>query len=504
MGWYIFSFIAFLLFISPSINHSNSTKKNVIYCESVTSHSESIIDALALSKEKMKTETGIYTLENGGYSLISRLWFFEHAQKTIDIQYYSFAKDITGLIASDFIVQAANRGVKVRILVDDAASTMYSYEIQLLDCHPNIDIKVYNAGLKLGMPHRRIKKTLQNSNRLLRRMHNKTLSIDGLVSIMGGRNIADRYFDYDHKYNFRDRDVILFGKAVTDVERSFDTFWNDELTIPYTELSGKNNKYNDSARFTRLHADAIKNTPSTIREKIDSYSTEFKKTQSAEQFDWVKQVSFISDKPGKNEDKQNRKGGIITDSIKALFNSAKTSIDLQSPYFIITEVGEQMITDAIKRGVKIRLLTNSLGSTDNYEAFSGYQRDRDKILKIGIQIYEFKPDAKERFKLMTPDVQTALEYKPVYGLHSKTILIDGFITVIGSCNFDPRSADYNTECITVIRSKEVTKKLSKHIEEEFLPENSWYTTLDFNADSKAGFKKNLKAKSRRILPKKLL
>jgi putative cardiolipin synthase len=508
MTSYAFTLLSIFLFFSSSFRDVNDYQQGQQYPISPNPDSTSISKALSLSKENMRTKSGIYTLENGGQSLLARLWFFENAQRSIDIQYYSFSKDVTGLIASDRIVRAADRGVKIRLLIDDAASRMYSHEIQLLDSHDNIEIRVYNAGLMLGRPVRRVKKLAKNHNRLLRRMHNKTLTIDGQASIIGGRNIADEYFDYDHRYNFRDRDVLILGKTIAEVKSSFEKFWNDKLTVPYSELSGKSNKkiYNEPKRFERLHQDAEnkKEFSGEMREKVKTFPKEIKTAQESGELVWVEHVSFISDVPGKNEDRKDREGGICTDSMLNLIRQAKTSIDIQSPYFITTEEGIQVIREAIQRGIKIRLLTNSLASTDNHEAFSGYQKERKKNLKAGIHIYEFKPDAQVRFKRMIPEVQAGLNYKPVYGLHSKTIIIDKFITVIGSYNLDPRSVNYNTECISVIRSAGVAQNVLKYIEEEYLPENAWQISEDYNPDAEAKMKNRLKVASRWIIPKKLL
>ncbi|MDF2438637.1 MAG: ymdC [Bacteroidota bacterium] len=474
--------------------------------QNITTQNPDIDQSLSLSTENLRSKTGIYTLENGGKSLASRLWLFDNAEKTIDIQYYSFAKDKTGLIASDRIVLAADRGVKVRILIDDAASRMYSYEIQLLNTHENIDIRIYNAGLMLGRLDRRLKKLSENYNRLLRRMHNKTVTIDDKICITGGRNIADEYFDFDDRFNFRDRDVILFGKAVSDVKKSFELFWNDSLTVPYSKLSGKSKKAkrDEPKNFEDMHKKANESYSKEMKEYAKLFPKEITEAQKANQFIWVDQVSFVSDIPGKNEDRKERKGGICNDSIMSLIKQAKTFIDIQSPYFITTEVSEALIKETVDRGVKIRLLTNSLASIDNIEAFSGYQKDRETILKAGVDIFEFKPDSKVRFKLMIPEVQAPLNYKPVYGLHSKTIVIDGYITVIGSYNLDPRSDNYNTECFTIIRSREVAKILSGYLEEEILPENSWHVDQKFNPDAKAGIKKRIKSFTKKIIPKKLL
>ena len=159
---------------------------------------------------------------------------------------------------------------------------------------------------------------------------------------------------------------------------------------------------------------------------------------------------------------------------------------------------------AIDRGVKVRVLTNSLSSTDNLSAFSGYQKNRKKLLKLGIRIFEFRPDAAERKRMMNNGLQRSLEHTPIFGLHAKTMVIDNETSVIGTFNLDPRSANLNTECITIIKSKEIASGIANGMEQEFLPENSWETTLDFNPDKEVTKWKRVKTWSRKILPKEIL
>jgi phosphatidylserine/phosphatidylglycerophosphate/cardiolipin synthase-like enzyme len=187
-----------------------------------------------------------------------------------------------------------------------------------------------------------------------------------------------------------------------------------------------------------------------------------------------------------------------------LIKHAKKSIEIQSPYLITTEVGEKLFKDAVKRGVKVRVLTNSLASTDNLEAFAGYQKCRKNLLETGIKIYEFRPDAAERFKIMTGTLQKKLNYAPTFGLHAKSMVIDDVTTVIGTFNLDPRSANFNTECFAVIHSPKIAAGVLKGMEIEFKSENAWETTLISNPDSEAGKKKQLKAWTRKIVPKEIL
>ncbi|MCB1177911.1 MAG: hypothetical protein KDK36_10065, partial [Leptospiraceae bacterium] len=156
------------------------------------------------------------------------------------------------------------------------------------------------------------------------------------------------------------------------------------------------------------------------------------------------------------------------------------------------------------RGVEVKILTNSLASTDNLEAFSGYQRDRNKLLQTGVNIYEFKPDAAIRYKVMTGALQKELDYAPIFGLHAKSMVIDQEIAVVGTFNLDPRSANLNTECVTILYSKKIGSQLYQTMEVDILPENAWETTLKFNPDSAAGIWKKLNMNSRKVVPKSIL
>ncbi len=459
--------------------------------------------------ELTKNKTGVYVLEDGGGSLVARAWFCEYAEQTIDIQYFIFSTDNVGLIACDFLVRAADRGIKIRMLVDDIMVAADLDDVLTLDSHENIDIKIYNPGVNLGKNiYEKIKKFTFDFRSANQRMHNKTFIVDGQVVITGGRNIADEYFDYDHEYNFRDRDVLLLGKVTDTVQRSFDEFWNDSLSVPVAKLEDNSSadKF-DKDPFEKLHEYACnpENFWPQVKTRIENLHTAFQSIKESGHLIWADRVDFVSDKPGKNHEiKGLGGGGLSTDALVALVKSATHSIDIQSPYLITTEPVINLFENAVKRGVKIRILTNSLSSTDNIEAFSGYQRDREKLLKTGVRIFEFRPDAAVRYEIMTGALQSEINFMPIFGLHAKTMVIDGKITVIGTFNLDPRSANLNTECIAVIYSEDTAKGVLKVMEVEFQPENSWETTLTFNPDSKAGVKKCLKTWTRKVVPKDIL
>ena len=459
--------------------------------------------------EIAKVKSGVCVLEDGGNSLVVRGWLSENAEQSIDVQYFIFSADNVGLIACDYLVRAADRGVKVRILVDDIMVEAGVHELLTLDSHPNISIKIYNPGTNIGKNlANKAYNLITNFRGVNQRMHNKTFIVDGKVVITGGRNVADEYFDYDHRYNFRDRDVLLLGKVTRSIQLSFNDFWDNSLSVPVTRLiSEKQEAVQDSLKFRKLHQYACnpENFWPQVRESIKNLPATFDSLKRSDEFQWVDSVRFVSDIPGKNDGRKGLGGGgKSTEALVHLIRQAKTSIDIQSPYLITSGTSLQLLREAVKRGVKIRILTNSLASTDNMEAFSGYQRDRKKILATGARIFEFRPDAAVRYKVMTSTLQEKLKYAPIFGLHAKSMIVDGKITVIGTFNLDPRSANLNTECISVIYSENITRGVMKGFEEEFKPENSWETTLTWNPDHKAGMKKRANTWTRKVIPKAIL
>jgi len=472
-------------------------------------------DSITLSKELedvavlMENKTGVYVLEDGSGSMVARAWLSEYAEKTIDIQYFIFSTDNVGLIACDYLIRAADRGVKVRIIVDDIMVDADIEDILIFNSHENITVKIYNPGVNLGKNIiEKIKKFTTDFRSANQRMHNKTFIVDGKVVITGGRNIADEYFDYDHEYNFRDRDILLLGKETGEVNKSFDEFWNSPLSQDVTSvIKDQPENVTSENRFDNLHEYACNpdNFWPQVRKRIENLPSTFKAIKNSGDLVWLDDVEFISDMPGKNDQKNGLGGGgVSTAALINLVKDAKSSIDIQTPYLITTELSQNLFKEAVERGVKIRILTNSLASTDNVEAFSSYQTDRKKLLETGVRIFEFRPDAAERKKIMTGELQLTLDHKPIFGLHAKSMVIDNKITVIGTFNLDPRSANLNTECVVIVHSDKISRGVLQGMEEEFKPENSWETTLEYNPDSEVNNFKRLKTWTRKIIPKEIL
>jgi len=504
----------FLFFICLAFLTSCNQEKNTIpktdFCSSIhRNDSISLSKELEIFKPLMRNKTGVYVLEDGSGSMVARAWLTEYAEKTIDIQYFIFSTDNVGLIACDYLIRAADRGVKVRILVDDIMVDADAADILMFNSHENISVKIYNPGVNLGKNmFQKIGKFATDFKSANQRMHNKTFIVDDQVVITGGRNIADEYFDYDHEYNFRDRDILLIGKETKAVKTSFEAFWNSKISEDVTKvIEGDSVNILDKNRFNKLHEYACSpdNFWPQVRTRIKNLPTTFEAIKKSGDLVWVENVRFVSDLPGKNDRQYSLfGGGLSTSALVDLVNNAKSSIDIQTPYLITSNGSRNLFKKAVERGVTIRILTNSLASTDNVEAFSGYQTHREALLKTGVRIFEFKPDAEERKKIMTGELQATLDYAPIFGLHAKSMVIDGKTTVIGTFNLDPRSANLNTECIVVVESEKVSKGVLKGMEIEFKPENSWETTLDFNPDAEVSNYKRLKTWTRKVIPNSIL
>lgn len=497
-----------LFFVSSCSSYESSISVNSTdYCSQINKASTGeLVKYLSPFEEQMKKSTGVYVLEQGTEAMFSRAWLSDQAQESIDIQYFIFSADNIGLIAVDYLVKAADRGVKIRLLVDDFMVDANGDELLKLASHKNLSIRIYNPMANIGKNiAQKLYKLTTDFHGFNQRMHNKTFTVDGKVSITGGRNVADEYFGYDHEFNFRDRDVLVLGGVTNDIQTSFNQFWDDSLSIPIENLIVSNKPIDTN--FDALHEYACNpaNFVPKVRNQINDLPAVFKEIVNSKQLHWVEGVEYISDIPGKNQsNKFLGGGGITTDRLISLVKSSNKSITIQTPYLVTTDLSRDLFKELIAKGVEIKILTNSLSSNDNLEAFSGYQRDRKKLLKMGVKIYEFKPDAKIRQKIMSDVMQGQLKTIPVFGLHAKSMVIDDNITVIGTFNVDPRSANLNTESITIIPSKEVSASVKKGMLDEMLPENAWRVTLKWNPDGEESVMKQIGVKLRRVVPKSVL
>ena len=383
------------------------------------------------------------------------------------MQYFIWSTDNIGILAAEALLRAADRGVKVRVIVDDMLIDAPDKTLLALARHPNIEIRIYNPMHHVGTPfYKRALNVLTDFRGVNQRMHDKTFIVDGKVGDHRRSQHGGRIFQLRPRLQFSRPRCAASGRGSQNVQASFAAFWNSPLAVPVaSRYDGwglmKKNVHVDAAEvqqvFDDLHdyARSPENLAPEVREAIDATPESFDRL--ARELAWGR-VAFIHDIPGKNDNRWRPNGGGQTSAeLAQLVEAARESIVIESPYLVMSDKALALFKTAVARGVKVRILTNSLASTDNFPAFSGYRNQRRKLLKMGLEIHEYKPDPANRKILMSrvnpPDTP------PVFALHAKSMVVDGRIAYIGTYNLDPRSENLNTEVGVIVHHPALAKQL---------------------------------------------
>lgn len=424
--------------------------------------------ALTLQVEQHPGLSGVLPLPNPIDAFAARMLSIEAAQRSIDIQYYIWRDDITGNLLLQALHKAAQRGVRVRLLLDDNGTNGLDGKLALLNAHPHVEVRLFNP-----FPFRTLKQLgfLTDFRRLNRRMHNKSFTVDGQVTIVGGRNIGDEYFDATPGITFTDLDVMVAGPAVDEVSEDFDRYWNSESAYPIEQLVAMPRQRLSEARQNEAAAPPL--TPKArayVQAVTQSKLMENLVNQTLE-YQWVP-VRMISDDPGKVLGKAPPETMLLARLVEAL-DSPEQSVDLISPYFVPTEQGVEAFGSLAQNGVRVRILTNGMEATDVIAVHAGYSKYRLPLLKKGVALYEMR---------QVPDPDRPKEKAGPFGssgssLHAKTFAIDGKRVFVGSFNFDPRSARLNTELGFLIKSQEMAQAMSNAFEQQ-LPYEAYELKLD--------------------------
>lgn len=446
----------------------------------------SLPDFLQSVTDKHPKQTGAAILDNGIEALLARAWLADHATKSIEVQYFIWSNDNIGTLATEALIRAADRGVIVRVIVDDLLINAADKTLLALAKHPNVDIRIYNPKHSVGTTlAKRIWNIVADFKSANQRMHDKTFVVDGMVAITGGRNMASEYFNFHHESNFRDRDALILGSAVATIRSNFENFWQHPLSVPVEKIFAEHRFMQADIQlddpevqsiYQQLHhyANQDDNFDPALKQAIRSIPDSFERI--AKEMVWA-QVDFIHDEPGKNRSDGLQGSGDSTRALAALVRGAQHEIIIQSPYLVLSDRAKELIREARQRGVKITVNTNSMASTDNLQAFSGYRKQRQDLLAMGLEIYEFRPDAASRKQLLTSPVIN--KFKPaIFGLHAKSMVVDGKIAYIGTFNFDPRSENLNTEVGVIIHSEQLATQLANTIRTDMSPGNSWNARSD--------------------------
>ena len=422
-------------------------------------------------------KSGFYVLDSNVEAFQARAQIAEAAEKTLDVQSYIIWGDRTGRLLATRILDAADRGVRVRILVDDVNVVWKDSWITRLDAHPNIELRVFNPFLGTRTFALLVVWDFQESGRLSRRMHNKIFAADNAVAIMGGRNIGDEYFAARLDLNFEDLDVMAVGPVVQELSASFDEYWNSEWAFPVDEWKSEKEKAKDIKKARQAVAPVGQPKPQTPFEEALSQKDLLQRLLDGQlHFDWAK-ARVVYDRPTKVNGGDGHDGGIrVIPEVWSLVEGVQQELIVISPYFVPGEEGVALFRELRKRGVRIRILTNSLGSTDVALAQTGYARYRQALLRDGIELFELKPSAMSRLKDRGWLRRHAT--RPQTSLHAKAYIFDRQTVFVGSMNLDPRAHFLNTELGLIMESPEVAQKLAALFETSVLPQHSYRMGLE--------------------------
>ncbi|MET2949047.1 phospholipase D family protein [Vibrio owensii] len=407
-----------------------------------------------------KSETAFYPLNQGNDALLGRIALIESAEKSLDLQYYIYRSDETSQLITWRLYEAAKRGVRVRLLLDDMQKRNDAGMAEL-NAHPNIEIRLFN-------PHQyrdaRVFALASDFERLNRRMHNKALIADSVSAIVGGRNIGNEYFSFESNVEFGDFDVMLFGEVVTQTADQFDLYWNSIYAVPMEWIVPEADKVADRAIQAQVRT-------LELEEKFSTGPYNFKELDLYEELQqgnlklyWGKGEVWF-DLPDKIATQESQ----LIANLGELLENVDSSFVLISPYFVPTESGTKALTDAAKRGIDITIVTNSLASNDVFAVHGWYAKYREDLVKAGIKLWEVKASAKIKSKWSLTGSSRA-------SLHAKLMMIDENKLFVGSMNWDPRSAELNTEMAVVIEQPEYVQKQQTVLPEQ-LKENAYQVVL---------------------------
>ena len=407
-------------------------------------------------------------LNDGPTALDWRLRAIDSASDSIDLQTFLWHFDTVGALVLDHLVRAADRGVTVRILIDDTFLVHEDKLLLALAAHPNIEYRVFNPFKRRsgGMATRQLL-NLGEFRRLDHRMHNKAMVIDNQVAIVGGRNIADEYFGLDENANFRDLELILGGDVVRDVSAAFDGYWNDRWSFPIETISHDKASPQQLAEARRVASDAPHLHSEEPAEELVARWRDL-----VDGADTGATVLFVDEPPEDNPKDRDEAPIQVASALGEIFDEASSEIVIVSAYLIPTPELEGAVERALDRGVRVRILTNSIRSNNHLTAHSAYRNHISTLLESGAELHEVRIDAEHRDRYMLPPVE-----EKMLALHAKALIIDDDQVFVGSANLDPRSLRINTEMGLLVTSEAFNRSVRAAVETDFSGENAWQLEL---------------------------
>lgn len=407
-------------------------------------------------------------LNDGLEALDWRLRAIDSATESIDLQTFLWTLDTVGSCVIDHLLAAANRGVSVKLLVDDSLLTGTDRVFAELAGHPNVEYRIFNPfERRSDSVASRWALNLAEFGRLDHRMHNKAMVVDNRVAIVGGRNLADEYFGLHSEANFRDMELIFGGPIVGEISRSFDDYWNDPWSQPIeglvstTAATGLGELEQNGITDAAIHAEE------TAEQRLERWRALTARSVRGEA------MLLVDRPPQDNPDNPSEAPVQVADALRKLVDGANEEILIVSAYLIPTERLEAILGEAVARGVRVRILTNSIRSNNHLTAHSAYRNHIDNLLNQGTELHEMRFDAESRHTYMLSPVETK-----ALALHAKTLVIDRDQVFVGSANLDPRSLRLNTEMGLLVESPALNAEVRQAFAPDFSPDNAWRLQLD--------------------------
>jgi putative cardiolipin synthase len=420
--------------------------------------------AFAPVQARNSGKSGFRLVIGGREAFTARIELADRAERTLDLQYYIWDSDDTGLILAERLIRAADRGVRVRLMIDDLNVDARETALAALDAHPGIEIRLFNP-----FAHReaRLVDFAFDLGRVNHRMHNKAMIADNVAAIVGGRNVADIYFQVGADANYRDLDVFATGPVVDDISAVFDHFWNGDWAVPVAAVVERDHGLEDLERLRARIVERIAEGSYPHPLDADAAAFDAALPRIAESLVWA-DGRVVWDDP--DEFRAGDRPGAVMRGLDRRLDTLERELLVESAYFVVPAPYVARVGELVDRGVRVRVLTNSLESNDVIAAHAGHAAHRVGLIRNGVEMHELKADAQTVERRIFPMRSRA-------ALHTKALAFDREAVFIGSFNLDPRSATLNTEIGLYIESAELADRLVAFMDEGVAPDSAYLVTL---------------------------
>lgn len=451
------------------------TRETVDRVGSLDGYEDTVLHHIFVHEVESNTgESGFLLLRDGRQAFLERLYLADIAEKSIDAQYYIWNSDKTGKLLMQKLIGAADRGVAIRLLLDDFSVGDRNDQLLTIDSHPNIQVRIYNP----FMVRSGLGKWLDfafDFDRLNRRSHNKTYTVDRVVAVTGGRNIGDEYFDANEHLNFNDADLLSTGPVVQQVVVSFEEYWESPWAVPIDKLLDHTDEATPKkAILTFLGEDLQTPLGLNLSAQQNFPKEHFQKLRE----DMIRApATFLADRPGGSaDDAYSDDPKRVALKLMELAAESRSEVLIESAYFVLNEEALELAGQLRKKSVKVRALTNSMASNDVLPNHASYAMVREDMLDHDIELHELRPDAASCPELIGRE--DYCDEDSHLGLHAKTAVFDRKTVYVGSMNLNLRSAYLNTEAAMIVNSPQLAEQLAGQIELNMKMTNSWHVTKE--------------------------